>query len=492
VKQNALEKYTRLYESEERRQTVAAEREAGKRRQAMQKAMRETRQSAGEINRTLVSGAGHVATAAVGAAGGAVGFAGSALGMIRDARASRAGADRQLGYAARAAGASAPETQRRAREFALQHNMTYDEVATSLAEGQEHGSVLEATNGQTSAQALDAALRTIRMANAEGVNGGQLLSARGRLGQAGLQGAALEEGMRSLIGAAQQGSVEVEQIITEGLPGASRLMQQRVAGLGASASPEQRQAAALNAFKESIALQEVAASTGRRAGTSANALAAVNNALSTPRRQEQILTNIDTAAAQANIHDPAGLARRTALLRFREEMFERDPTREGNAMRLRGNVSPLDFAARLTQVTGGNASAASNILAGGGHGNPQSFQANWRDLVSFLGGQTATGQTGTQRVREMMGATVSDEKIDRDAAEVESDEQSRINHLEETRLGALTNNTHGAPAPRRTASKGSLLATPSAPRASARASLASAPSSARRSPQASPPSGSPP
>lgn len=443
VKQNALERFTRLYDAEERRQTAAAEREAAKRMQAWRRSLAETRRDIARERGETARTAERVVGVASSTASGAVGFVDTAMGMVRDARQARAQSDRSLGYAARAAGVSAPATQRRAREFALEHRMTYDEVAAALVAGQERGSVLEAGENQTPAQALDAALETIRMANAEGIDAGQLLAARGRLGAAGLQGASLDEAMRSMIGAAQKGSVEVEQIITEGLPGASRLMNQRVADLGPGASPEARQRAALNAFRESVALQEVAASTGRRAGNTANVLAAVNNALNNPRRQEQILTNITTAAEQANVNDPAGQRRRAALLRFRDEMFERDPTRTGGAMRLRGGVSPLDFASRLAEVTGGNAAAASNILAGTGYGNPQSFQANWRDLVAFLGGQTPTGQTGSQRVREMMNATVSQEKINADAREVENDDLANFNRLEETRLNALTQNTEG-------------------------------------------------
>lgn len=439
VKQNALERYTRLYEAEERRQTVAAEREARKRQQAFQQWRRGIEQGSRELNQT----AGRAAEAVARGASEAGGFAGTAIGMIRDARQARAQSDRALGFAIRGAGGSAEDVaaaRTRARQFAAQTGISYEDVTAALVTGQERGSTLEVGEGQTRAGVLESALGVIRMANAENIDPGELLAARGRLGAAGLQGAALDEAIRMTIGAAQRGSVEVGQIIGEGLPGASQLMGQRVEALGPGASQEARQRAALDAYRESVALQEVAASTGRRAGNTANVLAAVNNALSNPRRQEQVLTNITTAAEQANVNDPVGRRRRDALLRFRDEMFERDPTREGNAMRLRAGVSPLLFSARLAAITGSGSTAA-NILAGTGHGNPQSFQANWRDLVAFLGGRTATGQTGGQRVEEMMGATVGADTLAEHQRAVEGDDLANFNRLEETRLNSLTTNT---------------------------------------------------
>lgn len=447
VKQNALEKYTRLYESEERRQTVAAEREAGKRRQAMQKAMRETRQSAGEINRTLVSGAGHVATAAVGAAGGAVGFAGSAIGMIRDAQQARAGSTRALTHAVLGGGGNAADVstaQARVQAFALRTGMTTDDVAAALVTGQQRGSVLQPAEGQTRTQALDAALETVAEANATNTDAGGLLAARGRLSGLGLRGDSLKEAMRFSLRAADLGSVEVDQIIQQGLPGASRLMATRTAMLGPGASEDDRQAAALAAFRESVALQEVTSGEGNAPRNMANTLANLQGFLRTPRRQEAILTNIRTAEEQANIATPEGLARRNALRSLRESMFEVDPTRTGGAMRMKAGGTPLELASRLTTATGGDANAAMSMLAGTGHGNAQSLLANMRGVLEFLGRTNASGQTGGARVTEMMNREgITDAEVTERRRIVESDEQSRINRLEETRLAALTTNTAG-------------------------------------------------
>ena len=437
VKQQTLERLTRVYETEERRRTAAAKREQRER----EREARRTERTAETERRGVASTISQGVTAAAGAAGG---FASTSHGLIQGARQSRAQADRTIGDAVRNSGGSARDVaaaRDAVRRFVGDTGIGYDTVAGALSLGQGRGSALEADEGTTRGQALTNALTTIRMANAEGIDAGQLLAARGRLGAAGLRGASLDEAVRMTIGAAQRGSVEVEQIITEGLPGASRLMSQRIGALPPNATEAQRQRTALNAYRESVAMQEVAASTGRRAGNAANVLSAVNNALQTPRRQEQILTNIDTAASSANVHNEEGRRRREALLRFREEMFERDPTRSGNAMRLREGVTPLSFSARLAEVTGGNAAAAANILAGSGHGNPQSFQANWRDLVAFLGGRTATGETGAQRVNAMMGATVDTATIAEHQRDVESDDLSNLTRAQEAGTNALTNNT---------------------------------------------------
>ena len=444
VKQNALERYTRLYETEERRQTVAAEREAGKRRQAMQKAMRETRQSAGEINRTLVSGAGHVATAAVGAAGGAVGFAGNALGMIRDARQARAHGGRTLAQAVRNAGGSEADVamaRQRVQAASLQSGITFEDMADAMSMGQERGSSLEAGPGETMQTAVDRAIDLIREANAESASPGQYLAARGRLQASGLRGDALKTAMRFSLAAAQSGQVEVDQLLDQGLPGATRLMESRVNALGPNATDAQKQEARINAYRESVSTQEVLAASGGRSRQTSNALASLQNFMNTPRRQEAALVNIQSAERTVNTATPEGrerAARLHALYAGDNAIFERDPTRTGNAMRLRSGVSPTELAARVAGASGGDAQAGANIFAGGGHGNPQAFLSNMRDLMAVLGGERG------QRIQTMMQSRgVTDEQVATHRAAVESDDVANYNRLEETRLGALTNNTQG-------------------------------------------------
>jgi len=425
----------------EREARVRARTEAREARTAARAAAREAREARGRA-RGIAGGV----VSTVGSGARAVGaFAMGAHAQIQDARQQRAIANRTIGNAVRNSGGTEADVQvarQRLTAFVDQTGMSYTDVAAALETGQARGSALEAGPGQTRAQALDEALRVIREGNAAGADPGQLLAARGRLGAAGLQGASLNTALRYAMRAAQRGSVEIDQIIQQGLPGASALMGQRVAALGPGATAEQRQRAALQAFQESVAVQEVAASTGRQPGNTANTLSNLQNFLRTPRRQEMILQNIRSAEEQTSTATPEGRMRRARLRALREGMFERDPTRTGNAMRMREGTSPLDFAARLAQATGGDASAAMNILAGGGHGNPQSLLSNMRGLLTFLGGQTPTGQTGAQRVTEMMaGGGISNTEIAGMQNAVESDDLANLTRAQEKGLTALSDNT---------------------------------------------------
>jgi len=422
---------TRTHEREERRRTQLAEQEARKRVRAQVRAERERRQRFGQIGNVVVTG------------GRAVGqFAGDVHGQIQDARQRRAVAGRVLDHAVRNAGGSRDDViaaRTRVQQFAHDAGMTYADVADALSVGQARGSSLEAGAGETRAQALDRALGLVREANAEGADPGQYLAARGRLAASGLQGDALKTAMRFALAAAQSGQVEIDQIIAQGLPGASRLMEARVGALGPNATEAQRQAARLHAWRESVATQEVLAASGGQAGHTANTLASLQNFLNTPRRQEMALTNIRNAERQVNTRTPEGRARAAQLRALYEgetAMFERDPTRRGDAMRLKAGVSPIEFASRVAAATGGNAQAGANLFAGGGHGNAQSFLVNMRNLMGVLGSERG------RRIETMMrSGGLSDATVQGHQQDVESDDLANLNRNQEAHDRALTDNT---------------------------------------------------
>jgi hypothetical protein len=383
--------------------------------------------------------------AAVGGAvfGGVANYADAMHGQIQSARQQRAIADRSLGTAVRNAGgsdANVTATRTRVRQFVAETGMSYSDVASALATGQERGSSLEAGGGRTSAQALEEALSIVREANAEGADPGQYLAARGRLAAAGLRGDSLRGAMRFALGAAQSGQVEVDQLLQQGLPGASRLMDQRVSALGPGATDAQRQAAMLAAWRESVATQEVLAASGGNAGHTANTLASLQNFLSTPRRQEMALNNIRVAESQINTATPEGrahAARLRALYEGDSALYERDTTRsDPGAMRLRAGVSAIEFSTRVAAASGGNAQAGANIFAGGGVGNAQAFLVNMRNLMGVLGGERG------QRIQQMMaGAGLSDRAIADHQSAVENDDLSALTRAQETGANALTNNS---------------------------------------------------
>ena len=436
-----IDKTTRDAEKAEKERTRNAEREANKRAKAEERAMRQQLALATRRSREL---GGRVATGVGTAARAVYGGAVAMHGQFQDARERRAAGERVLGNAVRNAGGSSAEVRaarERVRGFVGETGINFADVAEALQVGQGRGSALEARSGETSAQALDRALESIRDANAEGIDPGQYLAAQGRLAQAGLSGDALKGALRYTMRAAQRGSVEVDQIIQEGLPGAVSLMTQRSAQLSKrdgetdEAFAARRQAARLQAFQESVAVQEVGASTGRQAGNTANTLASLSNFMSTPRRQQMIHQNILAAEQSLNTSTPEGRAQAQRFRELRETMFEVDPTRTGGAMRMRENFSPLRFAAMLANATGGNAAAGANVLAGGGHGNPQALLANMRGLLTFLGNEGG-------RVSEMMaGGGVTDTQIAEHRRDVESDAQATLTRNQELRDNALTSNT---------------------------------------------------
>lgn len=434
VRQNALERLTKSYEAAERRQTAIAKRETRERERVERRQQQDLRARGGTISQALQSAAG--------AGGSAIH---TAHGQIQDARQSRAAAERQIGNAVRNAGGNAGDVmgaRTAVRAFVEDTGISYSDVAAALETGQERGSALEARPGESSSDAVRRALATVRMANAEGIDAGSLVAARGRLGGAGLTGGSLDEAMRYMIHAAQTGSVEVEQIVQQGLPGAISLMGQRVGALGANATDADRQRAALNAFKESVAIQEVGARGGRMAGNTSNTTARLQEFLSTPARQNAILNNIQNAERGANTSTPAGRERAQRLRELRESMFERDPDRTGGAMRMKAGTNPLEFAARLTAATG-NASQSMAILAGGGHGNAQSLLANQRGLLTFLGQSLPGGGTAGEAVTAMMNSGgITNETIAEHQRDVESDSLSELTRAQERGANELTNNTN--------------------------------------------------
>ena len=369
-----------------------------------------------------------------------------AYAQIRDERRTRAEANRTLTYALGGAGIRGFSTQARQQvsAFSERTGMSYEDVVNALSLGQQRGSALE-LNGRTPERALSDALDTVRQANATGTNAGQLLAARGRLGGAGISGANLDDVMRYVQFAADRGSVEVDQIIQQGLPGALRLMSSRTAGV----SPEQRQQAAVAAFRESVAVQEVMAGAGGRAGQVSNAYNAFQTALSTPRRQDQMRANLTNYAQSLTGTDAATQAQRAAVMALVEgpnALYENDPSRLG-ARRLRGDIanSPLALMDRVTQAMGGNSNAAANIFAGGGQGNAQGLLSNVRLLFATLGATNPeTGRARTEAVRALSSGGYTAADIAARGAAVESDDLATIRRNEEARAKALTDNTNAA------------------------------------------------
>lgn len=428
---------TEIMLAEERRRTAAARSAARERAVAAQREARSVQQAGRDIGFGVRRGLNVGGDAALNV--GRVAYA-----QIRDERRARAESNRGLTYALQGAGIRGfgARAQQQVSAFATRTGMSYEDVVNALRTGQERGSALE-LNGRTPEAALNDALATVRQANATGANAGQLLAARGRLSGAGITGPALDETLRYVQFAADRGSVEVDQIIQQGLPGALRLMSQRSAG----GTPDQRQRAAVAAFRESVAVQEVMAGAGGRAGQVSNAYAAFQTALGTPRRQDLMRANLSNYAQSLTGTDPATQARRAAISALVEgpnALYEDDPTRRG-ARRLRAEVAnaPLAVIDRVTQAMGGDANAAAQIFAGGGRGNAQAMLSNVRTIMATLGAvNPETGRTRADAVRAISQGGYTSADIESRRREIERDDLATIRRNEETRAAALTNNTN--------------------------------------------------
>lgn len=420
---------TRVSLAESRRRAVAAQREAA------------------EIARTRRERGTRVAGAITTVAGAARGGLTSLHGEMQSERRTRAEANRGLSHALEGAGIQGFGGQARQRisEFVGQTGMNYSDVVAALQLGQQRGSALE-LRGRTPEAALNDALNVVRQANATGTNAGQLLAARGRLGSQGITGARLDETMRFVQFAADRGNVEVDQIIQQGLPGALRLMSSRT-GAMANATPEERQAAAVAAFRESVAAQEVFAGGGVQAGRASNTFASLQSFLTTPRRQDLMRANLTNYARSLTGRDPETRARRAAvesLVSGPNALFEDDPSRRGQR-RLRADIAnnPLTLSERVMTAMGGNAQAAANIFAGGGQGNAQALLSNMRNALEFIAATNPeTGRTRAAGIREIAAGGYTEQDIQRRRNETEKDDLANINRNEESRAKALTDNTN--------------------------------------------------
>lgn len=419
---------TRVSLAESRRRATAAQREAA------------------EVARASRARASRFANGVTTVAGAARGGLASLHGEIQSERRTRAVANRGLTHALEGAGIRGFGAQARQSisAFTERTGMNYSDVVAALQTGQQRGSALE-LRGRTPETALNDALNVVAQANATGTDAGALLAARGRIGGQGITGARLDELMRFVQFAADRGSVEVDQIIQQGLPGALRLMSSRT-GAMAGATPEQRQAAAVRAFRESVAVQEVFAGTGMGPTRASNTFAALQSFMTTPRRQDLVRTNLRNYARSLNPNDPTAAAQRTAindLLTGPNAIYEDDPTRRGQR-RLRADIAnnPMLLAERVTTAMGGNANAAANIFAGGGHGNAQAFLSNMRNAMEIMASTNPeTGRMRTDAIRDIMGGGYTEQDIQRRRNEVEGDDLANINRAEESRAKALTDNT---------------------------------------------------
>lgn len=415
VKQTAAERLTRVYETEEKRQTATARREAN--------ARAPNRGSvAHDIRRGLTIGRD-----------AAINVARNAHSMIQDARGQRAESEHTLNAAFMQAGTSGTGTMMSAPEAAalrarLQAEVTtgslrglsISDVAEGLSAAQTQKSVLTAPTAQGRAAALEEQIRLMTFARNTGQSPREVLLAAGTLKDQGITGADQMSTLMAMTGIGQAGSVELSTMIGSSL---GPLMQNIARVRNPNQTPEQRSAAVRAAVLESMSVAEVAASAGGNARPTLNALAQMRGSVESPLMADRL----DRRLRATNHADLA------------DRMIVRD--RAGNAS-LR-NRNPLAFMSQLITGMGGNANATMNLLATGGAGAPMILGSPQRTAINLLAGASAGGGTIAQKVADLQaqGSRFGTAQVEAGRAIIDSEQRTVLQSSEESRLSALSDNT---------------------------------------------------
>ena len=432
---------TRTSEREEKRRSRFAEREArtAARREA---AARRERRGIGE---TVTRVGGSLFSA--GAAG-----ARDLHGQFQDARRQRARTRLELGGKLVEAGATRAEANTLFSSLstqALAHGMNADERAGAVAAAQTEFSVLGSTQdlrGMDPArrmralrERLNAALERAVQGRNMGADPGEFLRLSGMFTQQGFDPTTVDDLLARTVSMAQRGAIEPGAVTRTAMTPIMQRMQAAMGALGADATPEARSAAARNAYVQSFAELQVLRSRGWNPRRGANAMAALDQSLTGNITAGRMQTNLQ--AVRDSARGPLRERVSTLLGTGEGGLFEDDPERQGQRRlraQYRGNAVALSATLAQAGLTG---EQTANIFAGGGHGNAQAMQANWRQLMQSMLGTNAEGVTGFAAVNDLGQATLTQADRDRMWDFYENSDAAKLARNEESRLQALGDNT---------------------------------------------------
>jgi hypothetical protein len=415
VKQTAAERLTRVYETEEKRQTAIAQREVTARN-------RNRSSVAHDIRRGLTVGRD-----------AGINVARNAQSQIQDARQQRAESEHTLNNAFMQAGNSGVGTLMSAPEAAalrgrLQTEVTtgslrglsMSDVAEGLSAAQTQRSVLTDTSAQGRAAALEEQIRLMAFARNTGQTPREVLLAAATLKDQGITGSDQMSTLMTMTGIGQGGSVELSTMIGRGL---GPLMQNIARVRNPNQTPEQRSAAVRATVLESMSVAEVEASAGANARPALNSLAQLRGSVESPLMADRLDRRL-----RATNH--AALA---------DQMIVRD--RAGNAS-LR-NRSPVAFMSSLIAGMRGDANATMNLLATGGPGAPMILGSPQRTAINLLAGASAGGGTIAEKVADLQaqGARFGTAQVEAGRGIIDSEQRTALQSSEESRLTALSDNT---------------------------------------------------
>jgi hypothetical protein len=412
----SAEQVARARELAERRATQASQREANRRAAIDRQRAREQRefsQAAGG----MVRGAGASAMA----------FGSAFHGEFQGARARRAASSDQLNQALYQAGAGtgdAASLRARVYAFARANGIDSADLATGINAAQTEFSVLGNSRSSQAdrSAALEQQLQNALFARNTGQSTGEVMRVAGLLQNAGITGDAQHAALLGLTGMAQRGAIELGAVTRTAMAPMQARMAQAAANLRRSnpnATADQVSAVQRQAAMQTFAEMEVGRSLGMTPRAMGNITAQLGSSLQSDRVQQAMLTNLQHAHATGAI----------------STLFESNGR---GGQRLRSQfTSALGLAGGLQTAFGGDVVAMQNTFAGGGHGNAQSLQANWRRTLGALMG----GGEDVQRMIRGAGTDFTEADVQRGAGLFGTSEKANLTRNTEAHDSELTQNT---------------------------------------------------
>lgn len=368
------------------------------------------------------------------AVSGAIGVGSTLHGQIQDARQRAARIETSLNTTLLQTGASNSEIaslRDQAMSYGRANHFSHEQMAATVGEVQTRFSALADRTPEGRRRAMQQTLEDTRFARLiDPESPGGLVNLSGMLRQRGVGDRARENILRRATGIGFGGSVEVQEMISRGLPGVLRDIATRTS----NAAPGQRDALTETAVTDFFANVQGAAAAGQSVTWSSNRLTALPVAFASADRQNRV---------------GEALSRRRMTEEQRAEFnqtFRRNRSGRYEMMESVRN-SPSALAAFFGHQFNNNPLALSAFMGvGGGGGRRQLLNApDVRLLNSYFGTQVdANGNTvrGYEAVNTLARQTITPEQIAQFEELRRSEESTKLADEENARQAALSDNTN--------------------------------------------------
>jgi hypothetical protein len=365
--------------------------------------------------------------------GAATSYASGLHGQIQGAREHRALTSRSISnaiYQAGAGGADAPQLQEMVYQFARDNRMSSAELAEGVNRAQTEFNVLgnsRSTQGERVAN-MRSSLETMRFARNTGQDTGEVLRVSGMLQNSGITDPMQRrQTLLAMTGMAQRGAIELGSVTSTAMAPIQQRIAQSQAALrrtNPNASDADRAHATQQAVLQTFAEMEVGRSMGQSPRMMGNIMAQMGNSLQSDVTQQKMLQNLRSS------NGGAGNAAAEAAL------FARDANGRSHLR----STDALGLSRNLQTAFHGDSTAMQNVFAGGGHGNPQALQANWRRTLGLLMG--GEGNSAIGRMISGAGSDFTERDVQRGEGLFANDEMSKLTQAQERNETALTDATN--------------------------------------------------